>query len=74
MSAINLANLGRKLTRVGMVFIPLRVGLAGLLIMLAVIDVAPLPFAAAAGGLMLALNVFESSAVYRSQKARGATT
>ena len=56
MTVINLANLGFRLTKLGRWFIPARLGLAALLVGLALADIDPLPFAAAAGGLMLALK------------------
>lgn len=72
MTVINLANLGFRLTRLGRWFIPARLLLAALLIVLALVDIDPLPFAAAAGGMMLALNALETAAVYRFQLARAA--
>ena len=73
MTVINLANLGFRLTKLGRWFIPARLGLAALLVGLALADIDPLPFAAAAGGLMLALNAAETAAVYRFQQAKAAT-
>ena len=72
MTVINLANLGFRLTRLGRWFMPARLLLAALLVVLALIDIDPLPFAAAAGGMMLVLNALETAAVYRFQLAREA--
>ena len=72
MTVVNLANLGFKLTRLGRWFIPARLGLAAVLVVLAIVDIDPLPFAAAAGGLMLGLNALETRATYLHQRARGA--
>ncbi|MGI9658546.1 MAG: low temperature requirement protein A [Gaiellaceae bacterium] len=70
MTVINLANLGFRLTNVGRWFVPARLALAAVIIVLAFVDIDPLAFAAAAGGLMVALNAAETMAVYRFQKAR----
>ena len=71
MTAVNLANLGFRISRSGRWFIVWRTGLAALLIGLAAADVLePVGFAAVVGGGMLLLNSVETRAVLRMRRER----